>query len=124
MAGDVAVPLLRVDAILISTSNGTRLVEFYRDVLGMPLKCELHEDTALHWGCYIADVHFAIHQIENFPRSSGTFSISFEVENVDDFVESLISKSIDIEIQPHSRSFGRLAAVRDPDDNLVYIHAY
>src|SRR5215208_5225321 len=47
----------RIDAVLIESSNAQRLVEFYRDVIGLPLKAESHDGSELHWGCFIDDVH-------------------------------------------------------------------
>ena len=38
-------------------------MEFYRDMLGLPLPEERHDDTEPRWGAGWGDVHFAIHPL-------------------------------------------------------------
>jgi predicted enzyme related to lactoylglutathione lyase len=114
-----------IDAILIDTANGDRLATFYREVIGLPLQPERHDGTDRHWGCYIKGIHFAIHEKEQLRGvTPSVFSLSFEVDDVNEAVRELRAKSIPIALEPEDRSFGRLAAVIDPDGNLVYLHRY
>jgi predicted enzyme related to lactoylglutathione lyase len=68
-------------------------------------------------------VHFAIHQEDHgHGPSTSRFSISFEVHNVDETVADLRRRGVKITLDPHDRPFGRLASIRDPDGNTVYLH--
>jgi lactoylglutathione lyase len=107
---------------MLDSRDGARLATFYREHLGLPLQEERH-GSELHWGCFLAGVHFAIHQVEDAP-SAGAFRLSFEVDDVDDSVAELRSQDIPIVEEPHDRPFGRVAAVTDPDGNTVYLHRY
>ena len=115
----------RIDAVLIRLSNAQQLVAFYRDVIGLPLKDESHNGAELHWGCFLDGVHFAIHE-SRFPPGQlcSRFSLSFEVDDVDQVISELRAQQIPVHMEPHDRPFGRLAAVTDPDGNLVYLHKY
>jgi catechol 2,3-dioxygenase-like lactoylglutathione lyase family enzyme len=109
-----------LNAVLIDTTNGARLVAFYRE-LGLLLKDETHGSDP-HWGCFINGMHFAIHQERK--AASSSIAISFEVDDVDSEIARLRDKAVTIELEPTDRPFGRLASVRDPDGNLVYLHKY
>lgn len=112
----------RIDAILLDSANAVELVKFYRDLLGIPIE-EEHHGPALHWGCDLDGIHFAIHSRKE--RSiAPCVAISFEVDDVDKAISELREKSVAIEMEPQSLPFGRLASVRDPDGNLVYLHRY
>lgn len=113
----------RVDALLLDSSNAAELVRFYRDRLGIPLVEERHGSDP-HWACFLEGVHFAIHAKAGLAGAPRAVQISFEVEDVDAAVAELRAAGVTIEQEPVTRPYGRLAAVRDPDGNLVYLHAY
>ena len=113
----------RIDAVLLDSSQAEGLVAFYRDRLGIPLEEERHGPER-HWGCLLSGVHFAIHQRDGLEGKPGTASVSFEVADVDATVERLRHAAVMIDLEPHDRPYGRLAAVKDPDGNLVYLHRY
>jgi len=48
-----------ISGVLVVSRQPERLMEFYRDVLGLPQAEERHGDTEPHWGCELGDVHFA-----------------------------------------------------------------
>ena len=47
-----------LSAVLLVSRDAGRLAAFYRDVLGVPLAEEQHNDNQLHWGCTLGDLHF------------------------------------------------------------------
>jgi glyoxylase I family protein len=110
-----------IDGVLMSSRDGLRLVAFYRDRLGLPLAEERH-GSAAHWACRLGGIHLAIHH-EPMTRDGAPIAVSFATDDVDALVRSLRSAGIIIEQEPSDRPFGRLAAVRDPDGNLIYLHA-
>jgi predicted enzyme related to lactoylglutathione lyase len=113
----------RLNAVLMDSSNPEALVRFYRERLGIPLEEERH-GSELHWACFLDGVHFAIHQKEGLKGMPRNAAVSFEVDDVDGAVSELRQVGTPVELEPCTRPFGRLAAVRDPDGNIVYLHRY
>ena len=56
-----------VSAVLLMSPDATKLADFYRASLALPLKDEVHDGVPLHYGCEIGSVHFAIHPSEGWP---------------------------------------------------------
>jgi predicted enzyme related to lactoylglutathione lyase len=113
-------PISALNAVLIDTRDVKRLVAFYRDRLGLPLREESH-GSAPHWGCFLAGLHFAVHEERDAAQSSRV-AISFAVDDVDQAIAELRQGGVTIVEEPVDRPYGRLASVRDPDGNLVYLH--
>jgi predicted enzyme related to lactoylglutathione lyase len=108
-----------LSGLILSSPDPSRLVEFYRDVLGLPLVDEQHGDSEPHWSCELGDVHFAIHPADG-PASTGSIKIAFMVFDLDALVAWLAERGVELCYPPVS--FGeesRITAVRDPDGNEV-----
>jgi catechol 2,3-dioxygenase-like lactoylglutathione lyase family enzyme len=112
-----------LSGIILVSAAPERLVGFYRDVLGVPLVEERHDDTAPHWGCELGDVHFAIHPEADYPGEAtgvGAVKIAFMVFEMDRLVARLAKRGVELLYPP--AEFGassRITAVRDPDGNTV-----
>ena len=66
--------------LILVSEQPERLVDFYRDVLGLPLAEERHGETAPHWACELGDVHFAIHPVADYegePTATGAVKLAF-----------------------------------------------
>jgi len=113
----------KIDAVLLDSSRAEELVAFYRDRLGVPLEEERH-GSERHWGCMLAGVHFAVHQKDGLSGAPRNAALSFEVNDVDATVDRLRKGGVAIDLEPHDRPYGRLAAVKDPDGNVVYLHRH
>ena len=107
-------------AVLIYSENAERLGKFYRDILGIPLEEEKHGNSAMHYGCEIGDLHFAIHQAEAGKRPGvGSVNLAFEVFDIDSHMRDLAQKDVKIISQPKDLGFMKLAVINDPDGNTV-----
>lgn len=110
-------------AVLLVSKDSERLVRFYRDVLGIPLEEERHNESEKHYGCEVGDLHFAIHPVENFEgREPGTRSVklAFEVFDMKAFLERLKAHDVSPLYPPKSLGGTSLiTAVRDPDGNEI-----
>ncbi len=109
-------------AILIASRNPERLANFYRDVVGIPLEAEQHDDTLPHYGCTLGDIHFAIHPIEDFPdhRSGvGAVKLAFTVFDIEALAERLRAQGVSLLYPPKDTGFFRTTAIEDPDGNFV-----
>jgi catechol 2,3-dioxygenase-like lactoylglutathione lyase family enzyme len=110
-------------AVLLVSRNPRRLAEFYRDVLGIPLEEERHDDTEPHYGCEVGDLHFAVHPVENFGGEApgvGAVKLAFEVFDLDAFLSRLATLGVKALYPPKALgATSRITAVRDPDGNEV-----
>jgi lactoylglutathione lyase len=109
----------QVDYIMIIVSDMKRSVEFYRDKLGLQLKFESPEWTEFITGATTLALHGGGERSERLhgKKRSGTCSIGFNVENVDQAYEQLKARGIQFVMPPQAREGERikLAVALDPD---------
>jgi predicted enzyme related to lactoylglutathione lyase len=111
-----------LSAVLIVSENPARLAEFYRDVVGIPLKDEGHGESLPHYGCNLGDMHFAIHPVETFPdrrHGVGAVKLAFNVFDIKALVERLKKQGIEVLYPPHNTGFFWSTAINDPDGNFI-----
>lgn len=111
-----------LSAVLLVSRDPERLAKFYRDVLGIPLVEEEHDDTAKHFGCELGDLHFAVHPIENFGSKEpgvGSVKLAFEIFDMDGFINHLKEHGVAPLYSPKPLGRSRITALRDPDGNEI-----
>jgi len=112
-----------LSAVLLVSRDAPRLAAFYRDVLGVPLEDERHDDTELHYGRTLGDLHFAIHPLANFKESPGagvgSVKLAFCVFDLDAFVAAIEGKGHRLLYPVKDLGWTRMTAIEDPDGNLV-----
>ncbi len=113
-----------ISGVLLVSRQAARLAEFYRDVLGLPLTEERHDDTQPHWGCELGDVHFAIHPAEDYPEEPasgpGPIKLAFMVFDLARVIAWLDKCDIALCYAPADLGTeSQITAVLDPDGNLV-----
>ena len=116
-------PIEFLSAVLLVSRDAARLAAFYRDVLGVPLQEEQHDDTEPHWGCTLGDLHFAIHPVEDFPEDPragvGAVKLAFAVFDIDEATRRLEDGGVELAYPPKDLGWCKMTAVRDPDGNYV-----
>lgn len=111
-----------LSAILLVSKNHDKLAQFYKDVVGLPLEDEQHDDTIKHYGCELGDLHFAIHPVESFQDADygvGSVKLAFEVFNMDSFVKKLEEHDVKLLYPPKKMGPMLITAIKDPDGNLI-----
>ncbi|HEY3874426.1 MAG TPA: VOC family protein [Candidatus Kapabacteria bacterium] len=106
------------------SKGAERLARFYRDVIGIPLEEEQHDDTARDYGCELGDLHFAIHPTEDFASNDanpgvGSVRLAFEIFDMDGFLEHLRKHGVAPLYPPKPLGTSRITALRDPDGNEI-----
>jgi catechol 2,3-dioxygenase-like lactoylglutathione lyase family enzyme len=115
-------PISSICGVIITTDQLDRLVEFYRDLLGLPLEKEEHGDLEVHYGLDLGQVHFAIHPLADFGETvtgNATTKIAFTVDALSAYVTKLVAHGYQPVYGPRDEGFGPVAAFRDPAGNLI-----
>lgn len=97
-----------------------RSVRFYRDVLGLPL-AEGDDGDGVHFECSWREgayLHFAL--FPSGPEEPTRSWIGFFVDDVDSAHARLAAETETVHA-PREEPWGRTAAFRDPDGNLVTV---
>lgn len=120
MGGDVFLA-----AVLLVSDDPVRLADFYRDILDLPLQEEAHGNTALHFGCELGAVHFAIHPRVNFPGeatvSPGNVRLAFSVFDMETFENRVRERGYVLLYAPQDAGFAIMTALHDPDGNYLEV---
>jgi len=107
-----------LNAILISSSNVSKSIEFYKG-LGIPLAIHDH-GQGTHAEADIEDFHFAIFPGGNKQEQRPNIRFSFNVPQLESFYEDLKTKGYEFLAPPASKPFGGITAdLLDPDGNIV-----
>ena len=108
--------------VILVTDDVERLAGFYRDVLGLPLEREEHGGLPAHYGVDIGDTHLGIHPPSSFGRATaraGGTVFALEVEDLDARLGQFAAKGVRAVVAKHDEGFGPVAAIEDPDGNLI-----
>jgi predicted enzyme related to lactoylglutathione lyase len=76
----------RMTGLILSSVDPSRLANFYKNVLGIPLALNKHGNLPEHWECDFDGIHYAI--LKEMPNDVASSNIvpSFEVEDIKEFV--------------------------------------
>jgi catechol 2,3-dioxygenase-like lactoylglutathione lyase family enzyme len=113
-----------ISGVILVSRQAERMAQFYREVLGVPLAEERHDETQPHWGCELGDVHFAVHPAEDYPddpaSGPGPVKLAFMVFDLPRMVAWLDNCGVALCYPPTDLGTeSKVTAVRDPDGNLV-----
>lgn len=111
--------VLGVDFTFFAVGNMQKSIAFYRDVLGIPLACLVHEDT---WAEFeINPGTLVLGQGYDF-TSPGGGTVALAVEDAKATVEELEQAGIQIQAPLGESAVCFWAIIADPDGNSVIIH--
>ena len=109
-----------INAILISSDNPTRLIDFYTQI-GIPLRTDDH-GGGIHAEADFGDVHFAIWGGGKPTSVKSNVTFSLHVPNLEEYYENLMQKGIEFDHPPKSVPFGGvIAGLTDPDGNRLVL---
>ena len=122
----------RLTFVALSVSDLQESVHFYRDVIGIPLKNESHDEdlndpwyggehAAYSWteGAFM---HFAIYPSREPQRPIATAAqVGFHLPNFDEVHANVVQSGAEIVQEPRDEPWGRTARYLDPDGNIVSI---
>ena len=122
----------RLTFVALRVSDLDLSVDFYRDIISIPLRDESH-DTELNdpWygGAHAAYswtdgafMHFALYplRLPDRPVSTGT-QIGFHLENFEEIHQAIVKAGVKVIQEPRQEPWGFTARYLDPDGNIVSI---
>lgn len=111
-----------LSAVLIVSENPERLAAFYKNVIGLPIKTEDHDETHTHFGCELGDLHFAIHPTENFPDQNigtGSIRLAFTTFDIQKLIGQIEAAGYYLAYPVKDTGFALMTALHDPDGNYI-----
>lgn len=113
----------KIDYIMVMVENMSRSIEFYRDLLGLPLKFQSESWTEFQSGPTTLALHGGGHRRNEEPLTAphkemaGTGSIGFDVDDLQKTYDFLQSKGVRFTLPPSPRQNEEilLAVALDPD---------
>lgn len=109
-----------INAVLINTNQFEKMVNFYKDVVGVPLSIADH-GGGKHAETEFGDIHFSIMQGDSASHESRGISVSFHVDDIQVEYERIKQNGVEIQ-EPQSLPFGGIVStLKDPDGNGVIL---
>lgn len=121
---------MKFAGVIVTVSDMDRALDFYCNTLGLQTTLRVGDYAELDAGGQKLMLNTHAMREETFglpsPTPSGKpFEIGFQVDNVDETIESLRRKGVPILKEPANYSWGeRIAYIQDPDGTLIGIFQY
>ena len=111
--------LTKLGAIILLVSDMKKSIEFYKDVLDLPLKYQSEEWTEF-FNDGTALALRAAKEREKI-KSAPTILTGFMINDMDITVRQLKEKKVKFFKEPREEPFGKHAIFEDPDEHLISI---
>ena len=109
----------KVSAVVLLVSNVKRSVNFYKNILGLPVKRQSKEWTEFFNNGTVLALHPAKKKDEL--KSGSSMLIGFMVNDLDFSVKQLKKKKVNFFKHPKNEPFGKHTIILDPDGHLISI---
>ena len=109
----------KISAVVLLVSNVKRSINFYKNILGLPVKKQSKDWTEFFNDGTVLALHPAKKKDEL--KSGSSMLIGFMVNDLDFSVKQLKKKKVKFFKQPKEEPFGKHTIVLDPDGHLISI---
>ena len=108
----------RLGAVILLVSDMDKSMNFYRDVLELPVK-----NTSAEWVEFFSSgTVLALHPSKNKTRTKNSgVLVGFMVSDLESVAQKLKDKNVEFFKKPKEESFGKHAIIVDPDGHLISI---
>jgi len=109
----------KISAVVLLVSNVKRSVNFYKNILGLPVKRQSKDWTEFFNNGTVLALHPA--KKKEKLKSGSSMLIGFMVNDLDFSVKQLERKRVKFFKQPKNEPFGKHTIILDPDGHLISI---
>ena len=108
----------RLGAVILLVSDMDKSIQFYRDVLELPIK-----NTSSEWVEFFSSgTVLALHPSKSKSRTKNSrVLVGFMVSDLEPVAKKLKDKKVEFFKEPKEESFGKHAIIADPDGHLISI---
>ena len=109
----------KLSAVILLVSDMNRSVQFYKDILNIPIKKRSDEWTEF----FNKETVLALHPAKNKEKlkSGQHILIGFSASDFDQTIKNLQEKKVSFFKNPREEGFGKHAIIEDPDGHLISI---
>ncbi len=111
--------LTKLGAIILLVADMKKSIEFYKDVLGLPLKSQSDEWTEFFSNGTALALRAA--KDRDKTKTAPTMLTGFMINDLDITVKRLKEKKVKFFKEPREEPFGKHAIFEDPDEHLISI---
>jgi lactoylglutathione lyase len=109
----------KISAIVLLVSNVKKSINFYKNILGLPVKRQSKDWTEFFNNGTVLALHPA--KKKDKLKSGSSMLIGFMVNDLDFSVKQLKRKRVKFLKQPKNEPFGKHTIILDPDGHLISI---
>jgi lactoylglutathione lyase len=109
----------KISAIVLLVSNVKKSINFYKNILGLPVKRQSKDWTEFFNNGTVLALHPA--KKKDKLKSGSGMLIGFMVNDLDFSVKQLKRKGVKFFKQPKNEPFGKHTIILDPDGHLISI---
>jgi len=111
--------LTKLGAVILLVSDMKKSIDFYKDILGLPLKYQSEEWTEFFSNGTTLALRSSKERQKT--KSAPTMLTGFMINDLDSTVKRLKEKKVKFFKEPREEPFGKHAIFEDPDDHLISI---
>jgi lactoylglutathione lyase len=111
--------LTKLGAVILLVSDMKKSIDFYKDILGLPLKYQSEEWTEFFSNGTTLALRASKERQKT--KSAPTMLTGFMINDLDSTVKRLKEKKVKFFKEPREEPFGKHAIFEDPDDHLISI---
>jgi catechol 2,3-dioxygenase-like lactoylglutathione lyase family enzyme len=111
----------KIDAIILLVSDMQKSIDFYKDVLGLPLKKQTRDWTEFFMKGTKLALHPMNEKLKSKMSSKVGILIGFMVMDMDETSKILHEKGVKFVKEPKEEAFGKHAIIEDPDGYMISI---
>ncbi|MFY9799602.1 MAG: VOC family protein [Candidatus Nitrosopolaris sp.] len=111
--------LTKLGAVILLVSDMKKSIDFYKDILGLPLKYQSEEWTEFFSNGTTLALRAAKERQKT--KSAPTMLTGFMINDLDSTVKRLKEKKVKFFKEPREEPFGKHAIFEDPDEHLISI---
>ena len=109
----------KISAVVLLVSDVKRSINFYKNILGLPVKRQSKDWTEFFSNGTVLALHPA--KKKDKLKSGSSMLVGFMVSDLDFSVKQLKRKRVKFFKQPKNEPFGKHTIILDPDGHLISI---